>query len=72
MRKKHIRSLMAVAVMSAMLVTGCGDDGGSSSKKSGGDSSGSGIKEFTAFLQHLVQKLMTTMRYRRLLQKRQV
>lgn len=49
MRKKHIRSLMAVAVMSAMLVTGCGDDGGSSSKKSGGDSSGSGIKEFTAF-----------------------
>lgn len=46
MRKKHIRSLMAVAVMSAMLVTGCGDDGGSSSKKSGGDSSGSGIKEF--------------------------
>lgn len=41
--------LMAVAVMSAMLVTGCGDDGGSSSKKSGGDSSGSGIKEFTAF-----------------------
>lgn len=49
MRKKHIRSLMAVAVMSAMLVTGCGDDGGSSSKKSGGDSSGNGIKEFTAF-----------------------
>ncbi len=49
MRKKHIRSLMAVAVMSAMLVTGCGDDGWSSSKKSGGDSSGSGIKEFTAF-----------------------
>ncbi len=49
MRKKHIRSLMAVAVMSAMLVTGCGDDGGSSNKKSGGDSSGNGIKEFTAF-----------------------
>ncbi len=32
-----------------MLVTGCGGGGGSDSKKSGGDSSGSGIKEFTAF-----------------------
>ncbi len=49
MRKKHIRSLMAVTLMSAVLVTGCGGGGGSDSKKSGGDSSGSGIKEFTAF-----------------------
>lgn len=40
---------MAVTLMSAVLVTGCGGGGGSDSKKSGGDSSGSGIKEFTAF-----------------------
>lgn len=49
MRKRHVKTLMAVTLMSAVLVTGCGGGGGSDSKKSGGDSSGSGIKEFTAF-----------------------
>ena len=49
MRKMHVKTLMAVTLMSAVLVTGCGGGGGSDSKKSGGDSSGSGIKEFTAF-----------------------
>ena len=49
MRKRHVKTLMAVTLMSAVLVTGCGGGGGSDSKKSGGGSSGSGIKEFTAF-----------------------
>ncbi len=49
MRKRHVKTLMAGTLMSAVLVTGCGGGGGSDSKKSGGDSSGSGIKEFTAF-----------------------
>ena len=49
MRKRHVKTLMAVTLMSAVLVTGCEGGGGSDSKKSGGDSSGSGIKEFTAF-----------------------
>ncbi len=49
MRKRHVKTLMAVTLMSAVLVTGCGGGGVSDSKKSGGDSSGSGIKEFTAF-----------------------
>lgn len=48
MRKKHIKTLMAVTVMSAMLVTGCGSDAGGSKKK-GSNSSEGGIKEFTAF-----------------------
>lgn len=59
MRRKVVASVLIGTVLAATLFTGCGGSGKSKSSSDEG-----GVKEFTAFLQFRVRKLMMIMRFR--------
>ena len=71
MRKRHMKTLIAAVTMSALLVTGCGGKDGSDSKKTARVVL-TALRNSQRFLQHLVQRLMMTMKSRKSLQKRRV
>ena len=83
MKRRKAVSVLLVMAMAASMLTGCGGGNTNTTGTNGaasteGGSSGentndsSGVKEFTAFLQYLVQRSMMTMRSSRRSQRSQV